>query len=243
MRTHSSGGRASRWFVVRRGEPGGQGEVRGLLRAQLGAPRLPALRDRRPDGVVVATPLVVVGRQQVVGDEVRAPGPAGDGRQEAGELVPRQVHRQAEGGDHEGLAGVGTGRPERLVERRHREVGRHVRHRAGQAGAGHGLALALLHVGQVHLEHGDAPAAVGEGVEPRADEDVLAHAGSGEQVLREPGADRGLHARRAQHRVRRVGAVVADRRVTVGAEEACGEGVREQVRCVVDDEVRGARRG
>jgi len=96
-----------------------------------------------------------------------------------------------------------------------------------------GLTCRMIHFEDIYR----ASRSVGERVEAGAEDHVLA--GLADQLLGQPGPDRHLGSGAGEHEVVAVQPVVGDQLVGPVAQQPLGQGVGEDVRLVVDDEVGG----
>jgi hypothetical protein len=192
-----------------------------------------AHRRGHPYGVVIENAVGLV-----VGEHHPGPGrSAGDGGQRLVDRIRRQVHRDAEPGEHrpllEGAARLLQRRPESLaleVDRHEDQVGGDRHPEIGESALFPGLRGRM-----VDLEHAEAGVGVPvrEGVKPRPQDHVLANTRTGlllHDVLRVPGPHANPPTERQQVVVAELGSQPVPEREPLLARELQGKSVVEDQR-------------
>jgi len=231
-----------------------------VVRGEQRQPGLAPLGGRRPDLLRVKVTRLVAqpGRQHVVDDDLAARREAARHRQGLLDGAALQVHRDTQPADERGPGEVEPGLAEPVAQRVAAEIHRDergaarrrpgaARRRPGAARRRPGTALPFLRRRMVDFEDpdpGGQGGSAGEGVQARAEQDVLADAAPdavGQAVLGVAAAAGGLRPGARQDRVRAVRPVERDVLVGLLTEHGLGQRVGENDRSGIDDEVGGPR--
>ena len=227
--------------------PGQQGRHR--VRREQREPGLAPLGGRLADQVRVgiARGVSPAGRQHVVDDHFGAGRESAEHRHGPLDGAGVQVHGATQPADERGFGGVESGPAQAVTQRVPGEVDRDERQAVGRRP---NPALVVLGGRVVDLEHLEAAGQrrpVRERVQASAEDDVLAHPApnrAGQTVFGVAAPAGDLRPGPGQHRMRPVRPVVLDELLGSVAQHGPGQGVGEDRRVVVDDQVRGpCRRG
>lgn len=210
------------------------------------APRLTLFRGDRRDGFGVA----VSGRvpqfrgKQVIGHDFRSGCQTAEIRQCGENRLPRQVHGDTQPADEHGAKRVESTLDEPFPERTGLEVDRDEGDRSGHddAGALEQFSFGGLGRRPVDLEHPESRGRVpiGERIQPGAQNHILVYTGIGakEPVFGEPAAAHRLGAGAGQDGMGTVEVVIGQEFLGALAEEGRGEGVGEDDRLSVEEQMR-----